>query len=91
MRDMDDVRFAEDGGMEVSFMPSGKSDRDEDKGRGGRAGGKAPRRKGVETFGAGMEKGGEDPDVEISESERKGRTQRRKGMRSGSKNTFRRM
>ena len=45
----------------------------------------------MEAFGAGMERGGEGPDVEMSEAERKGRTKRRQGMRSGSKNTFRRM
>ena len=88
---MDDVRFAEDGGMEVSFMPSGKPDYDDEKGGRGDSKGKVQRRKGVETFGAGLEKGGDDPDVEISETDRKGRTQRRKGMRSGSKNTFRRI
>jgi ribosome biogenesis protein ENP2 len=47
-------------------------------------------RKGVERFGAGMEKGGEDPNMRtLSEQERRGRTQRRRGMRSGSKNVFR--
>ncbi|KAH9962179.1 WD40-repeat-containing domain protein [Russula dissimulans] len=47
-------------------------------------------RKGVERFGAGLEKGGEDPDMRLlSEQERSGRTQRRRGMRSGSKNAFR--
>lgn len=39
-----------------------------------------------------MEKGGEDPDLRVlSEQERSGRTQRRRGMRSGSKNAFRQM
>jgi ribosome biogenesis protein ENP2 len=47
-------------------------------------------RKGVERFGAGMEKGGEDPNMRVlSEQERRGRSQRRRGMRSGSKNAFR--
>jgi len=47
-------------------------------------------RKGVERFGAGLEKGGEDPDMRLlSEQERRGRTKRRRGMRSGSKNAFR--
>ncbi|KAI0084720.1 WD40-repeat-containing domain protein [Irpex rosettiformis] len=91
MRDSEDVHFAEDGGMEVSFMPSGKSDHDDDMGGKANSKGKARRGKGVETFGASLEKGGDGPEVEISESERKGRTHRRKGMRSGSKNTFRRM
>lgn len=47
-------------------------------------------RKGVERFGAGMEKGGEDQG-RLSESERKGRTSRRRDVRSGSKNTFRKI
>lgn len=87
------VRFAPDGGVEMTYVPSMEGAPDEYDERGGTQGGAKgpPRRKGVEEFGAGMEKGGEDPDVAMSESERKGRTQRRKGMRSGSKNTFRRM
>ena len=49
-------------------------------------------RKGVERFGAGMEKGGEDPNLRVlSAQERSGRSQRRRGMRSGSKNAFRQM
>lgn len=47
-------------------------------------------RKGVKSFGAGMEKGGEEHS-RLSENDRKGRTARRKGVRSGSKNVFRRM
>ncbi|KZT70459.1 hypothetical protein DAEQUDRAFT_750348 [Daedalea quercina L-15889] len=87
-----------DGGMEISFMPksSGTYDSDEDMdgshratGKGGAKGKMEARRKGVETFGAGMERGGEEPGRELSESERRGRMHRRKGMRSGSKNTFR--
>lgn len=87
-----------DGGMEISFMPQTTASMDNSDGEvdGGRS---APskkrgseRRKGVEAFGAGMEKGGSaDPERELTESERRGRTHRRKGMRSGSKNTFRRM
>jgi hypothetical protein len=46
--------------------------------------------KGVERFGAGMEKGGGDRSArELSEQERSGRKQRRRGMRSGSKNALR--
>lgn len=58
----------------------------------GGGGGKkrSDRRKGVEVFGAGMERGGEEP-VDQSESDRKGRTHRRKGVRSGSKNVFRKI
>ncbi|GJE93757.1 WD40 and NUC153 domain-containing protein [Phanerochaete sordida] len=84
------ARFAADGGVEMTYIPSASAAADDDAGRGGRAAG-APRRKGVETFGAGMEKGGAEPEAALSEAERRGRTQRRKGMRSGSKNTFRRL
>jgi ribosome biogenesis protein ENP2 len=91
-----EVRVSEDGGMEVSWMPSssaGHIDQDDDLASGG---GKLPkgkaheRRKGVESFGAGMEKGGEEHS-QLSENDRRGRTHRRKGVRSGSKNVFRRM
>ena len=87
------ARHTADGGMEVTFVPRTSSNgRDYDDGPVKEArGGKEARRKGVEVFGAGMEKGGEAPEVEMSEAERKGRTKRRQGMRSGSKNTFRRM
>ena len=86
--------------MEMTFVPrtaSSGHDYDDAYGPGSEAsaakgrGGKEARRKGVEVFGAGMEKGGEDPEVQMSEADRKGRTKRRQGMRSGSKNTFRRM
>lgn len=92
-----------DGGMEISWVPSANSngtleDEDEVMGDGrsrtGKKGkGKEMRRKGVEVFGAGMEKGGEMHDAlaGMGENERSGRTHRRKGMRSGSKNTFRRI
>ncbi|TRM60412.1 WD40-repeat-containing domain protein [Schizophyllum amplum] len=75
---------AMDGGMEVSWVPSTTAaDDGAPKGKG--------RRKGVETFGAGMERGGEEEDRTLSESEKKGRSYRRKGVRSGSKGAFRRM
>ena len=48
-------------------------------------------RKGVETFGAGLERGVEERMEFSNDSERKGRSHRRKGVRSGSKNTFRRL
>ena len=87
------VKFAEDGGMEISWVPSssnGKMDVEEDAGR--KKGGKdKAKRKGVETFGAGLEKGVVEDKAEMAESERHGRTQRRKGVRSGSKNVFRRL
>lgn len=85
------VKFAADGGVEMTYIPSASYEADADEGRDAKAGAKKGRRKGVEVFGAGLEKGGEELEAALSESERKGRTQRRKGMRSGSKNTFRRM
>lgn len=88
----DVVRQTEDGGMEISWTPSASSTRDEPEqdhsGRKKGGKGKEAKRKGVEAFGAGMERGGVE-EVDISEAERKGRTQRRKGIRSGSKNVFR--
>ncbi|KAJ4468823.1 NUC153 and WD40 repeat-containing nucleolar rRNA processing-related protein [Lentinula aciculospora] len=86
------VSIAEDGGMEMSWVPSANSQSEnleKSSGR-GKDGNQLSRRKGVEKFGAGMEKGGEES-VELSESDRKGRVQRRQGNRSGSKNAFRRM
>ncbi|KAF7796275.1 hypothetical protein EIP86_007450 [Pleurotus ostreatoroseus] len=83
-------KFAPDGGVEMSYIPTRNGDDEEAPSRRDSKTGKE-RRKGVEVFGAGMEKGGEEPEVAMSESERKGRTHRRQGMRSGSKNTFRRI
>jgi len=80
------VRFSAGGGMEMSFIPSGAGGEDPEP-AGARK--KKEVRKGVEAFGAGMERGVEEPNSEMSESERSGRKQRRKGMRSGSKNVFR--
>lgn len=85
-----------DGSVEVSWVPAprSKSDaragseagKDEDGGKSR----KVATPKGVERFGAGMEKGGGDRSArEMSEQERSGRKQRRRGMRSGSKNAFR--
>lgn len=76
--------------MEMSWVPSSSGGGGDNSDVSGRPK-KDPKRKGVEEFGAGMEKGGEDRSVEISESDRRGRTQRRHGVRSGSKNVFRRM
>ncbi|KAJ3555106.1 hypothetical protein NM688_g2759 [Phlebia brevispora] len=89
--DGEHLEFAASGGVEMSYIPSRDADEDGDgeNTRGTR--GKERRRKGVEVFGAGLEKGGEEPEVAMSESERRGRIHRRQGMRSGSKNTFRRM
>ncbi|OCH93959.1 hypothetical protein OBBRIDRAFT_885177 [Obba rivulosa] len=91
------ARQTADGGMEMSWVPSTTAQddwSDEGTGTGAKSQRKstqAAKRKGVETFGAGMEKGGGDVEYVMSEGDRRGRTQRRKGMRSGSKNTFRRM
>ncbi|KAG6894844.1 hypothetical protein C0992_004346 [Termitomyces sp. T32_za158] len=88
-----DAHHTADGGMEISWMPSsGQRDGDDMLVSGGRRqkNGKT-KRPGVEMFAAGMEKGGDRSSVDLSESERKGRTERRKGLRSGSKNMFRKM
>ncbi|KAG6865437.1 hypothetical protein C0991_002513 [Blastosporella zonata] len=88
-----DAHFTADGGMELSWMPSsGPQDADDMLVSGGGAPKKGKtKRPGVESFGAGMERGGDERSADISESDRKGRTQRRKGVRSGSKNVFRKM
>ncbi|KAI0317950.1 hypothetical protein OF83DRAFT_1171526 [Amylostereum chailletii] len=90
-----------DGGVEMSWVPTQKSrsrggdgmDVNDDEGASRRGKDKArDQRKGVERFGAGMEKGGEDPAQQVlSEQDRSGRKVRRKDVRSGSKNTFRRI
>lgn len=52
----------------------------------------AKRRRGAGILGASMEKGTREEKVtQLSESERHGRKERRKGVRSGSKNVFRRL
>ena len=83
-----------DGGMEMSFIPRTSSKGDEEDDRDEYSGGTARKErvdKGVERFGAGMEKGGKDRDAEGLEGEgRDGRTRRRLVGRSGSKNAFRR-
>jgi ribosome biogenesis protein ENP2 len=93
------VNRASDGGVEMSWTPSAASSRqhayeDAQEERRGSTKGKLKsketskeKRKGVETFGAGMEKGGEDG-RDLSESDRRGRTERRRGIRSGSKNAI---
>ncbi|KAL0958130.1 hypothetical protein HGRIS_000298 [Hohenbuehelia grisea] len=83
-----------DGGMELSWTPSGEAVPDDDmlvagggsKGRKGKE-----RRKGVEVFGMGMERGVPEEPLDMDDNQRKGRTTRRKGVRSGSKNVFRRL
>lgn len=85
------TQYAADGGMEMSWVPSsGAVDVDDMLVPGGQRPKKGKtKRPGVESFGAGMEKGGQEQFAEMGESERKGRTKRRQGVRSGSKNVFR--
>lgn len=78
--------------MEISWVPSQPSGTNlqEAKELFSKAGKGKTKRKNVEGLGAGLEIT-EKEDVAIGESERHGRTQRRKGIRSGSKNAFRRL
>jgi len=77
-------REAGDVPKEISWVPS------DHKEKGKSLSGKVGKKSGVETFGAGLEKGGEEIMI-VSESERHGRTRRRQSNRSGSKNAFRRL
>lgn len=84
-----DVRAAE-GGMEMSWVPTPSSKgRREERGSGS-AKDRKPR---VESFGAGMERGGGERDGRRggTDAERQGRTERRRGGRSGSRNAFRQL
>ena len=87
----------DDGVMEISWVPTSSSSATGGKDNGDRQS-KSTRtvkssklRNGVEMFGAGLERGVEDRMEFSNDSERKGRSHRRKGVRSGSKNTFRRL
>lgn len=82
----------DDAPMEISWVPSsGSGGKDDGAGkRRDQSGNEKGRRKGVESFGAGLERGFEEH-ADLADSDRKGRTHRRKGVRSGSKNVFRRM
>jgi len=77
--------MSKEGGFEMSWVPSSSAP------KGGNAKKEKEARKGVEVFGAGMERGDGEEKHSLSESERRGRTERRKGMRSGSKNMFRQL
>lgn len=74
----------------MSWVPSGSA-KDDERGdtrtQDRRGSGK---KKGIEYLGAGLEKGVEMVD-DMSDAQRQGRTHRRKGVRSGSKNVFRSM
>jgi len=73
-----------------SSSAAGGKDKGDRQGKPSRTG-KDKHRKGVETFGAGLEKGVEERMEFANDSERQGRSHRRKGVRSGSKNAFRRL
>ena len=82
------VKRSTGGGVEFTWVPSSKNDSP----RVSSEGGKQKKRPGVETFGAGMEKGGRLQNaMELDEAQRRGRTKRRQNVRSGSKNVFRRL
>lgn len=95
------VRGTGDGGVEISWLPNANDDARhaaedalenkraaEAKGKRKVAGEKLEKRQGVQSFGAGMERGGDERNRHVSETDRRGRTERRKGMRSGSRNTI---
>ncbi|KAI5450831.1 Small ribosomal subunit biogenesis [Naganishia albida] len=96
------MRRLEDGGMEMSFIPSANAGHGDDNiegtdfiadgaGKKGKGDVKKGERK-VERFGAGLEKGGlAAGDRELTEAERSGRQKRRHPGRSASKNVFRGM
>ena len=85
----------DDDAMEISWVPTssftsaGGKDNGDRQSKSGAV--KNKLRKGVETFGAGLEKGVEERMEFSNDADRKGRSHRRKGVRSGSKNTFRRL
>lgn len=83
----------DDDAMEISWVPTSSATGGKDNGDGQSTSRtvKGKRRKGVESFGAGLERGVEERMEFSNDSERKGRSHRRKGVRSGSKNTFRRL
>lgn len=85
------MRKQADGGMEMSFIPSGPPGDFED-GRdfdGVDGAVREPRRRKPETFGAGLEKGGDEPENDAEGEAKMGRTKRRHPGRSASKNVFR--
>lgn len=77
-------------GMEYTWVPTSNEQDEKGASQPSKRGGKE-RRSGVEYFGSGMERGGEETRhrEEMNENERQGRAKRRSGMRSGSKNVFR--
>jgi ribosome biogenesis protein ENP2 len=84
----DIIQHGPDGGMSISFVPGSSRSRDRREDDNDRKNGQQKKKKaGIEYLGAGLERGMER--TELPESQRKGRTQRRQGIRSGSKNAFR--
>ena len=85
----------EDDAMEISWVPTSSSSatggKDNDDKQNKSKSVKDKLRKGVETFGASLERGVEERMEFSNDLERQGRSHRRKGVRSGSKNTFRRL
>lgn len=82
------LQQAEDGGFAVSWIPS---QTEGDSGKPARVGATSKiKRPGIEYLGAGLEKGVERLN-NLSETEKKGRSERRKNVRSGSKNVFRKV
>ena len=90
--------FGPEGGVEMSWVPSSTAGAGDDEDI-SVAGGldkvkkkNRDKRKNVESFGAGMERGGGTSErYGATDAERRGRMERRKGVRSGSKNAFRRV
>jgi len=80
-----------DAGIEMTWVPSESSRpmEDDDKLVPGSSSSnqRQERRKGRESFGAGMERGTSERHGDMSDGDRRGRTERRKGIRSGSKNS----
>jgi len=89
----DKVRLVSGGGMEISFIPKSSGDTSlyDDRGRRPVSTNKKQRRndRNVQEFGVGMEKGRRR--TELEGEARSGRTKRRTNIRSGSKNTFRKL
>ncbi|KAJ9115526.1 hypothetical protein QFC22_005288 [Naganishia vaughanmartiniae] len=93
------MRRTEDGGMEMSFIPSATAGQGDDNVEGtdyvpdpnkAKKGAPVKGERKVERFGAGLEKGGAPVgSKELSEAERSGRQSRRHPGRSASKNVFR--
>ena len=91
------VTGREDGPRDITWTPSAASEKkhkhsemlSDSATSNAREKGKSKR----ERFGAGLERGGQEEDARalLKEEERRGRTHRRTGIRSGSRNTFRKL